>query len=124
MPELVVDPVVSSADLQRALSPGQADEYGDVDGDRLTVSDPDEAERLVDTYPNVRWADGSIETDTYPDETVGRVELGEDGAAYSCGVNGCSREVDSPTDVCWQHADEDEDEDEDEPEPTADESEA
>ena len=23
-----------------------------------------------------------------------------------CGVNGCSREVESPEDVCWQHDDE------------------
>lgn len=24
---------------------------------------------------------------------------------HECGVNGCSRSVDSPEDVCWQHED-------------------
>jgi hypothetical protein len=110
MPELVVDPVTSAGDLRRALSPGQADEHGEYDGDRLTVDDDATAEELVETYPNVRWADDTLSTDTYPDEAVGRAELDEDGTTYVCGVNDCSREVDSPTDTCWQHTDGDDEE--------------
>jgi hypothetical protein len=105
MPELVVAGVPSAGRLRRALSPGAAGEYGEVDGDHLTVDDHDTAQELVDTYPNVRWADDA--PDTVVDTTVPRGEVDADGTTYRCGVNDCSREVEGPTDTCWQHGDSD-----------------
>lgn len=67
MPRLVVEPVTSANAVRRALLPGQADEHGTFDGEVLTVETDDDAEMLVETYPNVRWADtdsGAGEPDT------------------------------------------------------------
>jgi hypothetical protein len=82
MPELIVDPVPSAGDLRRSLSPGEADEYGSVDGTTLVVDDAATAETLVETYPNVRWVDSTTNVETYPDETMGRAELDNDGVSY------------------------------------------
>jgi hypothetical protein len=99
---LHVAPVASSSQLQRALSPGQADDCGTLDGDTLVVEDAATAERLVKRYPNVSWTDDS--GDDAPDEaSVTRGTVEADSASYDCGVNGCSRSVDSPSDACWQH---------------------
>jgi hypothetical protein len=101
MSELIVDPVPSAGDLRRSLSPGKADEYGSFDGTTLAVDDAATAKTLVETYPNVRWADDA--PDTAVDTTVPRGEVDADGSTYHCGVNDCSREVEGPTDTCWQH---------------------
>ena len=73
MPELVVESVTSANRLRHALSPGDADAHGTLDGDHLTVDDRDTAAELVDTYPNVRWADDA--PDTAVDTTVPRGEV-------------------------------------------------
>jgi hypothetical protein len=103
MPELVVERVASASALRRALSPGAASEHGTVDGETLVVDDAAAAAALVDTYPNVRWADADTAPDTTRADQTPRGELGADGATYRCGVNDCSREVDAPGDTCWQH---------------------
>lgn len=105
MPRLVVDSVSSASRLRRSLSPGAAGDHGDVDGDELVVDDAAEAQALVDTYPNVRWADADADHDTTPDQTP-RLDVDGDEATYECGVNGCSRDVESPADTCWQHSEE------------------
>lgn len=64
MSRLVVESVTSANAVRRALLPGNADEYGTLDGETLTVSDDDTAEMLVETYPNVRWAEGDPETNS------------------------------------------------------------
>jgi len=82
MPELIIDPVPSAGDLRRSLSPGEAADYGSFDGTTLAVEDAATAETLVETYPNVRWADSTMDVETYPDETIGRAELDGDGVSY------------------------------------------
>lgn len=100
---LHVAPVASSNQLQRALSPGQADDYGTLDGETLVVEDAATAERLVKRYPNVGWADDSGDDDASDEASVTRGTVEADSASYDCGVNGCSRSVNSPDDACWQH---------------------
>lgn len=83
MARLVVDPVVSSSRVRRALLPGDASDHGTVEGDHLVVEDADRAQALVDQYPNVRWAgDADAEVDTYPDDTVARMDVDSDGVTY------------------------------------------
>jgi hypothetical protein len=100
---LHVAPVASSSQLKRALSPGQADGYGTLDGETLVVEDATTAERLVKRYPNVGWADDSGGDDAPDEASVTRGTAEADSASYECGVNGCSRSVDRPTAACWQH---------------------
>jgi len=100
---LHVAPVTSSSQLQRALSPGQADDYGTLDGETLVVEDAATAERLVERYPNVSWTDDATDAPTPDERSVTRGTVEPDSASYDCGVNGCSRSVDSPDDACWQH---------------------
>jgi hypothetical protein len=102
-PRLHVAPVTSSSRLQRALSPGQADTHGTLDGETLVVEDAATAERLVERYPNVGWADDSGNDDAPDEASVTRGTVEPDSARYECGVNGCSRSVDSPSEACWQH---------------------
>jgi len=98
---LRVGRVRSAARLDGALSPGEADEYGTLEGDVLVVDDQSDAEDLVDRHHNVVWADDDESPPERSPPT--RANVDNDGAAYECGVNGCSREVDSPDDTCWQH---------------------
>lgn len=100
MTRLVVESVSSSSQLRRALSPGQAESYGEYDGETLVVGDEHDADALVNRYPNVHYP--SDETPQNDAEAV-RMEADNDGVEYKCGVNGCSREVDGPDDQCWQH---------------------
>lgn len=103
-PRLRVASVSSAAELQRCLSPGQAGTHGDVEGDVLIVDDDAEAERLVERYPNVEYV---TERDTNSaDPSATRLDVDSDSVTYECGVNDCSRDVDSPDDRCWQHAEE------------------
>jgi hypothetical protein len=101
MARLVVESVTSANAVRRALLPGDADTHGEFDGETLVVDDAD-AQTLVDTYPNVRWADADRDHSATVDQHVSG-EAGAEGATYYCGVNDCSREVDSPTGTCWQH---------------------
>lgn len=101
---LAVEPVQSSSQLRRALSPGQAGEHGDFDGETLVVKTENTAKQLIGTYPNVDWADNQ-DTEREP-ETV-RMQADSEGVSYECGVNGCSRTVDGPDDTCWQHEESD-----------------
>ena len=105
MPRLVVEPCVSSAALRRGLSPGAADEHGEFDGEVLEMDDDDAAQALVDTYPNVRWYETAADDRDDRDDPSPRAEADTDGVTYRCGVNDCSREVDTPGDTCWQHSD-------------------
>lgn len=107
MVRLVVEAVTSANRIRRALLPGQADEHGEFDGDELVVDEAD-AQALVDTYPNVRWADAGRDhsTDTMVDDQTPRAEVDDEGGTFRCGVNDCSREVDSAGDTCWQHSEE------------------
>lgn len=102
MARLVVEAVASATELRRGLSPGAAEEYGRLEDGDLVVDD-DDAQMLVDTYPNVRWADAGHATDTMADEPAPRADFDGDGVEYRCGVNDCSREVESPEATCWQH---------------------
>lgn len=103
MPRVVVAPLQSATQLRRGLSPGRAAEYGTVDGDELVVDDADTAAQLVEQYPNVDWATEESAPDV--DSGTPRMVADNDGVEYRCGVNGCSRTVDSPDAVCWQHED-------------------
>lgn len=63
-------------------------------GDDVSLAEtvPDDvALRLADHYTPITAVDLGDE----PDE-----DAADD---YSCGVNGCSRDVDAPDDTCWQH---------------------
>jgi hypothetical protein len=68
-------------------------------GEEIDVEEPFETDRatfeaLDEAYPGFEVVDSEGEsaedTDAEPDELV-------------CGVNGCSRSVDSPSESCWQH---------------------
>lgn len=83
MPTLVVQSVTSAHQLSGALSPGQANEFGNYDADSgtLDVGDGDEAARLVDRYNNVSFAEAVSKTtsdDTYERRNV-EPPYGEDG---------------------------------------------
>jgi hypothetical protein len=93
--------VRSAARLNDALVPGEADEYGTLEGTTLIVDDQSDAATLVDRHHNVAWADTDEPSPERPSPT--RANVGTDGASYECGVNDCSREVADPDDTCWQH---------------------
>ena len=78
MPRLVVERVSSANAVRQSLLPNEADEFGTLDGEILTVPDNDTAEMLVETYPNVEWVGNVPETAT--DEThsvAAAIEAGE-----------------------------------------------
>lgn len=100
---LRVESVVSSGRLSGALSPGHAGEHGDFDGEVLTVDDKEQAEYLVRTSNNVYFEEDHTEPE--PDTDIPRRTIGEE-ETHDCGVNGCSRTVDTPEQTCWQHPDE------------------
>jgi len=64
----------------------------------LDVDDEDVARAMVESERKISWLNGPPEND----ETPG---VDGDKDTFYCGVNDCSREVDSPEDVCWQHPD-------------------
>lgn len=66
-------------------------EYRIIDG-TLEVDDEDVARAMVESERKISWAD--------VDETP-RVD--DDKDTFYCGVNDCSRTVDSPDATCWQH---------------------
>lgn len=103
---LRVATVASASRLAGALSPGQADEFGEYDAadQVLVVDDDNEAAALVDSHHNVSWAADAPDSTEDDETTVSRATVDSDGATYECGVNGCSREVDSREDTCWQHS--------------------
>jgi len=43
------------------------------------------------------------ESDTEPDVESEEADTDAETETFRCGVNDCSREVDSPEDTCWQH---------------------
>lgn len=103
MVRLVVESVASSSMLRKSLSPGNASEHGDFDGEVLEA-DEDTAESLINKYPNVRRADqpsnsgGSSTEDTLPTNEEGEpLCVGKDDGQ-------CSRVVDEPNGLCWQHS--------------------
>lgn len=50
-----------------------------------------------------QWLE-SVETDgDDADADAQAEEQSADAEAYTCGVNGCGRTVDSPEETCWQH---------------------
>lgn len=57
--------------------------------------------------PNPGFVDADApEEDTDAEQSEddeSEAESGSETEAFECGVNGCSREVDSPEDTCWQH---------------------
>lgn len=77
---LDVQPVQSSSQLRHCLSPGQAGDHGDFDGETLVVVDEADAQRLVDAYPNVGWADAEPDTD---DAQRRRMEVTNDGVSMA-----------------------------------------
>lgn len=65
-----------------------------------TEVDDDVARRLADRYQYVTAViDDSDDADDDAD-----TDDEDDGDELRCGVNGCSREVDSPDAACWQHS--------------------
>jgi len=67
--------------------------------DEFTVSE-EVFERLKANYPGIEAvSQNETQTDT---ETSTETESPET-ETFRCGVNGCSRDVDSPEGVCWQH---------------------
>jgi len=106
MPRLVVEAVRSASRIRRALLPADAPDHGEYDGEELVVDGETDAQALVDTYPNVRWADAGRDHTVDTTDQTPRGEVDTDGATYYCGVNECSREVDSPEATCWQHGEE------------------
>jgi hypothetical protein len=74
-------------------------------GEEINVEDEFEVsedvfERLKETYPGIEAVpQNETQTDT---ETSTETESPE-AETFRCGVNDCSRTVDSPEAVCWQH---------------------
>lgn len=103
MTRLRVESVSSSSMLRKALSPGDAGNYGDYDEDAgvLETASDVEATSLVDRYPNVYRVDDEPDDDGAGESP--RLEADNTGTTPVCGVNGCSREVEDPEDTCWQH---------------------
>lgn len=94
MTRLRIERVRSSSRLSGALSPGQAEQYGEFDGEILEVEDEAVAQELAQNS-NVEVVSSGAEGGVQADETT-----------FYCGVNGCKRKVDSQEDTCWQHTDE------------------
>jgi len=68
-------------------------------GDEIDVQDTFEVEqdvfdRLKANYPGIV----AVET---PDSDTKDAPV--ESEEYECGVNGCSRDVESPEQTCWQH---------------------
>jgi len=74
-------------------------------GEEINVEDEFEVseavfERLKAEYSGIE-AVSSGETQT--DESSSTETESPEAETFRCGVNDCSRDVDSPEDVCWQH---------------------
>lgn len=68
-------------------------------GDEINVEDTFEVDkdvfdRLKANYPGIEAVD---------EESNPKGSVDESTEEYTCGVNGCSRDVDSPDATCWQH---------------------
>jgi len=74
--------------------PKDGEEYN-VAGDNTVLVSAEEAHRLKESYSGIVVAD--IDKTPTPEG---------DKDTFQCGVNDCSREVDSPKDTCWQHGSE------------------
>lgn len=79
-------------------------------GETIRVDEPFETDRetfelLRGEYSGFRVVeDGSTSGNTQGSRVEdGGVESGTSEDDYTCGVNDCSRSVDSLEDVCWQH---------------------
>jgi hypothetical protein len=92
MVRLRIERVRSSSRLSGALSPGQAEQYGEFDGEILDVDSEAVAQELAQNS-NVEVVSSDVEGGVNGDETT-----------IYCGVNGCKRKVDSQEDTCWQHS--------------------
>jgi len=92
MYKLRVERVRSTSQLSGALLPGEAEDLGSFDGEILEVEELND----LDKYHNVEV----VSSDTNPGVTATQ----SDESTYHCGVNGCSRKVDSPEETCWQHS--------------------
>lgn len=103
--KLRVESVTSASRLRGALAPGECADLGEFEDGILTVANQERAQKLVDRYHNVSWADDA------PDERrqsqITRANADTEGVSYECGVNGCSRTVQSPELTCWQHTEDD-----------------
>lgn len=96
MARLRIERVSSASRLSGALLPGEVDDYGSFDGHILELDDPDLADELA-SHHNVEVVSKGVNPGVTATET--------EETTYACGVNGCSRKVESETDVCWQHGD-------------------
>lgn len=72
-------------------------------GDEINVEDTFEVEeevfnRLKANYPGIEAVDSGDESGGSEAE-----EAPVEPEEYTCGVNGCSREVESESATCWQH---------------------
>lgn len=112
---LIVESVSSSSQLRRSLSPGQADEYGEYDDGVLVVASDVDADALVERYPNVHRPSDEpaqresetvrLEADNEGVREVSDYPTNEAGEPLCVGKDDgqCSRVVDEPGSVCWQH---------------------
>lgn len=66
--------------------------------DRITASD---AENGTHTAGDDESEADSQDADTDADEPA---QADAETETFRCGVNGCSREVESEADTCWQHS--------------------
>jgi len=62
----------------------------------LEVEDEELAREMVDSERKISWPNGEPEVDETPTPEA-------EETTFRCGVNDCSREVDSEDATCWQH---------------------
>lgn len=75
--------------------------YGDyswrVEAGYFAVDDEDVAAEVVANRNEITWADGAPDIEETPTPEPAET-------TFRCGVNDCSREVDSEDATCWQHS--------------------